>query len=257
MINIIESTNLITEKLSFLNNCGYIKTTRVDELEKDKNYYLIEYTSEPNNKKIEIALADSNEYISVVIRRKIKDWAGYNDAKNCISITDLALLSEITNYNEDDFSHNLVGRESVIENTCKLLHLNKNTFCSIEWFNITALKQIKIDYYKQKFNIDISSYTQDNNPSFRLKKATVFLLKEGYKLIEDSEDSPPYKNLVWFITYQNESNTIKIKQVDWRDSNYVYKLIINGEAIMDFDITKYQSTEDMSNHIKYLIKEVI
>ncbi|MFD0765114.1 hypothetical protein ACFQZI_09630 [Mucilaginibacter lutimaris] len=255
MMKIIEATKLISKGLSFLNNCNYLKALNNDIFE-NIAYQIITYSSDFNQKEIEFVLAAEREYIDIIIRR-INKAADDEDDDNSVNINDAAWLLRGGEYNEETFNYNLSGRENVIANAIDLIYRNKDFFCSTNWFDMEALKKRKTEYYKNKFNIDISLYDSKDKPLYRFKEATQFLQNEGWELIQDSDTMPFYKRKVWFISFKKGEDIIKIAQADWRDSYYIYQLIFNGNLLAEINANNYKTTADMASHIKYLIKELI
>ena len=254
MLSINASVSLIETSFSFLNEYGYTRSIENDVAKFDK-YTIVMYQSDVYQKRIEMVMNNVGDYISFTIRRKLADWAPYNDKLNNLIASNLALIAEGIECNYDHYSFNMVGREAVIENVAALFLKFKSVFCSDKWFDVDRLQKLTIEYYKVKFNVDLSARDKEDKLSDLFKAGLKFISDANYKITEDSELLPIYKSVPWFITYSDGINTIKIEQYDWRDFPNTYILIINKEKIADFDYPDYPSAAAMISHIKYIISE--
>lgn len=256
MATINSSLNLIDSKFSFLRKCGFDRNLETDTTALGK-YTIVIFQNETYEKRIEIVISHVGDFITFNIRRKILDWAQYDDRINNLIESDLALLSMGIDYDPHQYSFNIVGREKIIENVAKLFFDLGDIICSKNWFDINMLQKLNFQYYKEKLNIDLSIIDEANNTPLQFNEGMKFFIDRGYTLAESSGSLPFYKSMVWFATYSDGANIIKIKQRDWRDSPGVYDLTINGKAISEFLIENYVSSAVMVNHVKYTIDEHI
>jgi hypothetical protein len=253
-----EHISLVLNKLDFLNRCGYIKKQFIDTAKFSEKYHVLIFENELIQKRIEIVLKEVGDFIDVVIRKQINnEWAAYNDEENTAKFDDVLRFFVGEGADENKFNFNLSSRKQVIMSFTELFEHHKDFFCTDKWFDMSYLRQLKIDRYKNKLNIDLTKLDPTNTASFQISKILEFLQDEGYTLVQDANTLPFYKSLTWFIIYQKGNNTIECQQQDWRDFTHLYNLIINGKNVAEFDMDNYTSYKQMAEHIKYVLKETI
>lgn len=104
------------------------------------------------------------------------------------------------------------------------------------------------------FDIDISLYKEGATEV--LQNASRFLLDEGYELIGASDGLPPYLRDVWYLTYSDKTDTITIRQYDWRDFSDQFEVLINDVVVAKIANAEL-CKENFSSYLKYVIKEAL
>ena len=221
------------------------------------NNYVIRYSNV--QKCIEIAIDVDNERFTVIVRKLTNGRPNsYKDKVNNVLATDLLFLSD--DYEDyytqiNNYSHNYVERDKVIENYSRLLIKFRDELCSENWFDVDKIKRHYIDFYKRKQNVDLSSIYENKETLFGIIKRKVnFLLEQEYQLKQDAEELPTYAYKSWFAIYSDGVNDITIKAPSQQDVDYTIKVNdIKRYAIF----AKGQTHENFADHVAYLIKELL
>jgi hypothetical protein len=212
------------------------------------------YRNDQSNIQIEICADES--WFHCVIRRIVNGQpANYSDKLNNVSFEDLAILE--SNHKYDHFDYYTIGSNGltgVLKNTANLLWRNSAYLTTDNWIDVQKIENLK----DQEFEREFGKIPDKSKPTFfsEIKNSAIKLLNEsGYKLTLDSEEVSPFAqdSRTDKLVFQKGHTIIEINQADWRDSYFIYKLVINDTTIFELDISKidlYKAVELMIKKLK-------
>jgi hypothetical protein len=195
--------------------------------------------------KLQLELIIIKDFFHCEIRRLLNGQpANYSDKDNCIPLYQLAVLES----NNDEkhimqFSTEGRGLKGVLRNSVSLFKRHKDFFTTDRWIDTKKIQQLLDEELERKFGPFPVKTTPKYYEEIK-RQATQFLSDQGYKLILDSAELPPYDEdkQVENIRFQKGDKKIKISQLDWRDDYYIYYIEVNGDRLFEIDLSKQNDT---------------
>lgn len=215
-----------------------------EESDKYIGKYLVTYRNDQSKLQLEIC-ADDN-YFHCEFRRLLNGHpAKYSDKENSIGFEALAVLENNNNYDhiEEYYAGGKNGLSKVLKNTIKLFQRNKIFFTTDNWIDTKLIEQIKDEEFQTKWGFRPSDNKDKPTYFGELKKeATIFLTNNGFKLISDSDEFPPFdrNGMVKNIVFKDANKKINFTQQDWRDEYYLYHIELNDKVIFVMNIKEHQ-----------------
>ena len=232
-----------------------IKTFDFELIHKEKNSkfigeYLIIYFNK--NSGIQLEFSANENWFHCVIRRLVNgELAKYSDNLNSIGFEDLALLESDNNYDHFDYVVASKGFKTVLKNTANLLKRNCLKFTSGTWIDGKRIKQLRDQEQFKKFGLKATVPKELTFFEKIKESAKNILTTNGFTLLFDSEEQPPYSinSHPQTVLYKKAHITIKIEQGDWRDFYYLYYVSINDKKCFRIDLSS-------NNDVNYQIKKM-
>jgi len=202
-----------------------------------KAQYFLVYRNDYS--KIQLEICGDTTWFHCEMRRLVNGQpAKYSDKENCIGFESLAILESNNNYEHlDYYAGGSTGLQGVLKNTVNLFKRHQKFFTTDNWLDVRKIEQLRDDDFEKKFG----SRPDHNRPTFfaELKKqASKFLIENGYILLVDSDELSPFDStkMIDYLTFKNGDKQIKIRQVDWRDDYFIYRIELNGQKAFEIDI---------------------
>lgn len=212
-----------------------------------------------DNSKLQLEICGDTSWFHCEIRRLINGQpAKYSDKDNCIGFESLAILESNNNYEHFDYyAGGSTGLEGVLTNTANLFKRHKAFLTTDNWVDVKRIDQLRDDEFQKQFG---SRPGRSRHTFFgELKKqATIILLKNGYKLLVDSEELSPFDSsgMVDYLTFEKGNKQIKITQVDWRDHYFLYRIEVNEKKVFEIDITNQDINKTVDKTIGKLKQQL-
>ena len=238
------SVDLIGKTFGFLVQDFSFELIKTESSRNYKGEHLFVYRNKSSNIQIEISADET--WFHCEIRRIIDgEPAKYSDKGNCIGFEDLAKLESNNNYDHFDYVVTGKGLEVILENTAKLLKRHQDILTTEKWIDTKRIEQLEDEEFQAKFGFKPSD--NKNKPTFfgLVKSHALKLLDNGYRLILDSSELPPYNrdSTTKKIILGNGKVTLKISQRGWRDDYSNYYLEINEQEMFEINLKNYSDIE--------------
>jgi hypothetical protein len=174
----------------------------------------------------------------------------------------LAILENNNNYDhiEPFFAGGKKGLSNVLINTINLFQRNKFFFTNDIWIDTKRIEQIKDEEFQTKWGFKPSENKDKPTYFEELKKeAKKFLTNNGFKLISDSDELPPFSKtrMVKNILFNNGNKKIKLTQQDWRDDYYLFNIEQNDKIFFSIDIREHQDINEAVQLTMVKLKQCI
>ena len=204
--------------------------------------------------KLQLEICGDENWFHCEIRRLLNGQpAKYSDEDNCIGFESLAALESNVNYEHlDYFAGGRLGLNGVLKNTVALFKRHKEFLTTDMWFDVNRVEYLE---HPEVIKLDCPL------AFFGLlkKQATKLLSENGYELIMDRDELPPFNSdgMVFFLIFGKGERTIKIKQVDWRDLYYVYQIEVNKKKVSRidvYDLDRHTGVERILEELTRLLK---
>ncbi len=209
--------------------------------------------------KLQLEISGDTTWFHCEIRRLVNGTpANYSDSENSIGFESLAVLESDNKYEHlDYFAGGSGGLTCVLRNTVSLFKRHKKIFTTDSCLDVKRVQQLRDDDFEQKFG---SRPDLDRLTYFSALKgrANQLLLNHGYRLLVDSDELSPFDSsgMVDYLTFQNGDRQIKIKQADWRDDYFIYKIEVNGNTIFEIDLRNDDTTKAVDRTIEILKQQL-
>jgi hypothetical protein len=238
------SLDLISNTFGFLVQDFGFELIKTESSSNYKGEHLLIYRNKSSNIQIEISADET--WFHCEIRRIIDgEPAKYSDKENCIGFEDLANLESNNNYDHFDYVLTGKGLKVILENTAKLLKRHEDTLTTEKWIDTKRIEQLEDEEFQAKFGFKPSD--NKNKPTFfgLVKSHALKLLDNGYRLILDSSELPPYNkdSILSKIILEGFNKQVKISQRDWRDYYTSYYIAIDGKEIFQIDTANYEDVQ--------------
>lgn len=224
-----------------LDDLGY---TRSLEMEFDEyvgaKFYFLRYTNYHRQRQMEIILHRNSDYRLWLIKRmKGSAIPDYYDNVNIIDIPGLDLLTHPTTY--DSMQHAVFSEEKKRQYVLKMIELIKRHWLGVlegsQWIDRAQIDKVSFNKWGVK-----SGFHRDELLE-KIKTEFKFLENYGYKLIEDTNLLPLYKqSCTCEIIYSNP------------DTNENYR-ILNDYRDYGFRIEYFTSEGQIGEMINYVLTE--
>lgn len=218
-----------------------------------KAKYLVIYKNDLSKLQIEICADDS--WVHCEIRRIVNGQPSkYNDNENCFGFEDLAILESNNNYEHMDYFAGASNGKIVLLNIAKLFQRNKIFFTTDSWIDFNRVEELKNMDFQTKFGFIPNKNEQTYFGDLK-RQAIKLLIENGYKLTLDSEELSPFdsRRMVKNFVMEKGIQKIKITQQDWRDSYFLYNIILGEKIIFELDI---QENQDINKAVSLTMEKL-
>jgi hypothetical protein len=209
------------------------------------------YRNDKSNLQLEIC--GNETWFHCEIRRLLNGQpAKYSDEDNCIGFESLAVLESDNNYEHlDYFAGGKTGLNGVLKNTSRLFRRHKAFLTTDQWIDVNRLECLR---HPDAIKLD----SQFAFFALLRKRATKLLSENGYALLMDRDELPPFDSdgMVFFLTFGKDDRKIKIAQVDWRDSYYIYRIEVSNKKVAEINILDLERHEGVEKILQEIIRQL-